>query len=98
MHFDPELFSDPDEFKPERFLDDDGKFVKSKHVIPFSIGPRFCVGEQLATMEVFLFIISIVQKFHVLPDPVGVLPSFHDGLFDGAAYGPKEFEVLFESR
>ena len=38
IHHDPELWSDPEVFKPERFLDNDGKFRPSPEVIPFGIG------------------------------------------------------------
>ena len=34
----PEVFPDPETFKPERFLNSDGKFVKHEHVAQFSIG------------------------------------------------------------
>lgn len=39
---------DPDNFRPERFLDDDGKFSTSKldHVLGFGAGKRQCLGKQ----------------------------------------------------
>ncbi|XP_077969415.1 cytochrome P450 2U1-like [Styela clava] len=98
VHFDPKHFENPEEFRPERFLDRDGKFVKSNHVIPFSIGPRSCLGIQLAKMEIFIFLTGIVQKLKVLPDPKKPLPSFHDGGFSLVTYQPRDFEVIFERR
>ena len=38
-------------------------------MIPFSVGPRHCLGEQLARMEVFTFLVGLVQKFEFMPDP-----------------------------
>ncbi|XP_078485023.1 cytochrome P450 2D27-like [Ciona intestinalis] len=69
VHNDPDLWDEPSKFKPERHLDEKGNFVQSKHVIPFSVGPRHCLGEQLARMEIFIFLVSMVQKFEFLPDP-----------------------------
>ena len=54
---------------PERFLDERRNFVSSSYVIPFSVGPRHCLGEQLARMEIFMFLVGMVQKFEFLPDP-----------------------------
>ena len=33
-----QVFNDPNSFKPERFIDKDGKYAKNEHNIPFSIG------------------------------------------------------------
>ena len=99
MHFDPDLFESPEEFMPERFLDKEGKFVKSPHVIPFSIGPRHCVGEQLAKMEIFIFLTGIVQKLKVLPDPNHPPPPISKGVFYlFSTYEAPDFKVKFEKR
>nr|XP_039258464.1 cytochrome P450 2U1-like [Styela clava] len=58
VHFYSKYFENPEEFRPERFIDDDGEFIKSNHVIPFSVGPRHCVGEQLARIEIFIFLVG----------------------------------------
>lgn len=42
VHRDPALWEDPDTFKPERFLDDEGKLLRKEFYIPFGIGtPAF---------------------------------------------------------
>ena len=38
VHHDPEIWADPEEFNPLRFLNKDGKVEKPKEFIPFSIG------------------------------------------------------------
>ena len=35
---DPQVFPEPDQFKPERFIDDDGKYFESEEVCPFGVG------------------------------------------------------------
>ncbi|XP_039258473.2 cytochrome P450 2U1-like [Styela clava] len=98
VHYDTKYFENPREFRPERFLDSDEKFCRSNHVIPFSIGLRHCMGEQLARMELFVFLTGIIQKLKVLPDPVKPLPSFYDGAFCMGTYEPPHFDVVFERR
>lgn len=41
MHVDPVLWKDPLVFKPERFLDQDGKVVQTDHLYPFGLGEFF---------------------------------------------------------
>lgn len=97
IHYDPKNFEDPETFLPDRFISADGKFISSRRVIPFSIGERNCLGEQLARMEVFLYVASLVQKFYIKKDPMNELPSFHDGVFS-TVYPPPLFKASFISR
>lgn len=67
-HYDENLWEDVDSFKPERFLDRNGKVIKCEHLIPFSAGKRSCVGESLGKMELFLFFTSLFQRFTLQPE------------------------------
>ena len=79
---DPDYWEEPRNFKPERFLDSEGKFQTNERVVPFSIGKRYCLGQSLAEKEFFLFYVSIMQKFEL--EPFEELPTL-----DIENYSPK---------
>ena len=45
----------------DRFLDKDGKIFTPKSFMPFSVGRRVCLGDNLAKMELFMFLGGILQ-------------------------------------
>ena len=47
-----QIWTDPDAFRPERFLDDDGKCVQPDEFIPFSLGKCLFVGQHLKNLDV----------------------------------------------
>ncbi|XP_065290412.1 cytochrome P450 2A9-like isoform X2 [Dermacentor albipictus] len=69
-HMDPERWTDPEQFKPERFLTDEGSVLieKPQNLIAFSIGKRMCPAEPLANAQVFVYIALMVQRFVILPE------------------------------
>ncbi|XP_060707167.1 cytochrome P450 2K1-like [Hemiscyllium ocellatum] len=67
--YDKSQWEKPDEFNPAHFLDAAGKFVKRDAFMPFSTGRRICPGETLAKVELFLFFVTLLQKFDLHPPP-----------------------------
>lgn len=78
-------------FKPERFLDNNGKVIHPEEFVPFSMGKRVCPGATLANMELFLFLSCMVQRFRFVPSEPGKLPSLAPVL--GMTACPVSFEV-----
>ncbi|XP_076016768.1 steroid 21-hydroxylase [Genypterus blacodes] len=64
-HHDPEVWTDPDSFKPERFLEGGGGSTRA--LVPFGGGARMCLGESVAKMEVFLFTAYLLRDFQFVP-------------------------------
>nr|XP_008114470.2 PREDICTED: cytochrome P450 2C31 [Anolis carolinensis] len=66
---DPKHWKTPDEFNPNHFLDKDGHFVPRDEFLAFGAGTRSCLGKDLARMELFLVVTSLLREFRFQPPP-----------------------------
>jgi hypothetical protein len=60
---DREHWGDPEVFRPERFLDADGRFIKDEFIVQFGAGKRVCFGETLDRNMLFLIFSTLMQEF-----------------------------------
>ncbi|XP_044766583.1 uncharacterized protein LOC123322670 [Coccinella septempunctata] len=67
LHRDPKYFENPDKFDPERFSAENKKKITPCTYIPFGIGPRNCIGQRFALMEVKTLIFKILCHFEIVP-------------------------------
>ncbi|XP_015919915.1 cytochrome P450 2J6-like [Parasteatoda tepidariorum] len=96
VHHDTRYWEDPNSFKPERFISEDGKsVVKPPNYMPFSMGKRSCPGETMAYMEIFLYFATILQRFNAA-FPEGYKPTFNSHF--ALSLRPEDFKIRFLSR
>ncbi|KAE8373920.1 cytochrome P450 [Aspergillus bertholletiae] len=66
LHHDEEVFPEPFEFKPERWLEDgrsDGLKTSNmeRNMIPFGVGLRACIGKNLALRQLYETVSAVVS-------------------------------------
>ncbi|WP_292226978.1 cytochrome P450, partial [Brevundimonas sp.] len=59
------LWDDPDAFRPERFLPENRKSIDRYAYIPFSAGPRVCIGAAFAIQEAMIALAAILRVAEV---------------------------------
>lgn len=66
MHRDRRIWgADADEFKPERFLPENIDKVNPNAYRPFEKGPRNCIGQELANIELKVILALTIREFDV---------------------------------
>ena len=58
----------------------------------FVAGPRQCLGQTLAKQELFIFLVSLLQKFTITAKDPEDLPKLSGSV--GGVYYPDEFEIV----
>ncbi len=59
----PELWGDPENFRPERWDPTQNQKLPQGAYFPFGGGPRICIGMPFAQMEVRLLLATILQQY-----------------------------------
>jgi cytochrome P450 len=76
---DPRFFDEPDAFRPERWLGASAKKIPKFAYFPFGGGPRLCVGNTFALMEMALVLATLAPRFRFTLEPgvnVEAQPAF----------------------
>jgi len=90
VHRHPDLWEDPDDFKPERFAEGGRKF--SSQYFPFGAGPRKCIGNNFAMFEMIIAVTELVSQYKIVPgfDEIDIKPLI--------TLKPKNAILKFEAR
>jgi cytochrome P450 len=76
-HRNPEIWADPETFDPERFSPERSNDRHRFAYLPFGGGPRLCIGNNMALVQILLIIVTLVRKYDfTLADdrPVNIRP------------------------
>lgn len=69
IHHNPVVWSDPEVFDPMRFDLQKPKERSPHAFIPFSAGPRNCIGQNFAMSEMKVVVAKTLIRFSILPGP-----------------------------
>jgi cytochrome P450 len=69
LHHNATSWPDPDEFRPERFLDESATMARSDY-LPFGLGPRLCIGRDFALVELTILLVELLRD-HAVELPGG---------------------------
>ncbi len=69
LHHDPRWWIGPERFRPDRWLNGEADTLPKGAFMPFGAGPRVCVGQYFAWMELRLVAETWLRKLRVRPYP-----------------------------
>ncbi|MEU3462924.1 cytochrome P450 [Streptomyces sp. NPDC006733] len=77
LHHRPDLYPDPEDFDPDRWLPDHAATIPRGSHIPFGSGPRKCIGDKFALLEAPLMLATITLRWRLehLPGQTTYPPS-----------------------
>ncbi|KAH9921236.1 cytochrome P450 [Epithele typhae] len=93
---DEEVFDDPEEFRPERWLDAKGQMRDDIRSFNFGFGRRVCPGQHLAERSVFINLALALWAFEISEDPTRPIDSL--AVADAALSHPLPFAAQFKPR
>ncbi|XP_076584600.1 cytochrome P450 3A40-like [Chaetodon auriga] len=63
LHQDPNLWPEPEKFKPERFSKENKGTIDLNTYMPFGAGPRNCIGMRFALVSMKLVLVEILRRY-----------------------------------
>jgi cytochrome P450 len=75
VHHRPDIFPNPDKFDPDRFLPEVEATRHKASWIPFSVGPRVCIGNFFALMEGAVVLATLMRGLRFDVEPRTIAPE-----------------------
>ena len=69
VHMDPDYWDRPEEFNPDRFMPGQKEKIVPGSYMPFSMGPRHCIGMRFSLTETKLALAKVLLNFKFEPAP-----------------------------
>jgi len=69
LHRNPDYYTDPDKFDPERFSPENKSKIPDYVYHPFGCGPRICIGNRFALIEIKAILFYLLLNFEIAPTP-----------------------------
>ncbi|KAG0694288.1 cytochrome P450 [Suillus ampliporus] len=66
---DPEIYPEPHAFKPQRWIDDQGRLRNDAKFFVYGFGRRVCPGQHVANRSIFISTLLILWAFRLTLDP-----------------------------
>lgn len=73
IHHDEKYYDNPDRFCPERFLNNE-TYRNLFSYMPFGLGPRICVGQRFAMLQMKLLLFHLLARYELKPCAKTTLP------------------------
>ena len=74
IQHDPQYYPEPKKFDPDRFYDDSKQMSNSPSFLTFGLGPRMCLGNKFAMLEMKVFLFHIFAKCDLAPCAKSCIP------------------------
>lgn len=67
VHHHPGYWTNPEQFNPDRFAEDGDVAGAREAFFPFGAGPRLCIGNNFALMEMQLALLHLIRRYRFVP-------------------------------
>lgn len=75
---DPKYYMEPEKFDPDRFSAENKHMINQFTFLTFGVGPRSCIGQRFALMEMKLIVAEVLQRYEFESCNFSDIERYHD--------------------